>query len=312
MKRSTLKSKFIGALVGTAIGDAIGMPFEGLGPQQVTKTCIIPLEMRGGRLPKGSYTDDTELMIGVTESLIENEGNVDQQHMLQRFIENFDRKRGYGLGTTQILFQVAHAKDIFFGEGSFGNGAAMRIAPVSLFYYDSPADLHNAVVKSSEITHAHVLGMEGALLQAYAIAIALRSNPANSLDKTEFIRESYSIVKHDLYKQKLNTISALLDKNSDQQSVIDALGNSIEAFNSVPIAIYSFLANIENFEDAVTYAVCLGGDTDTIAAMAGAISGAYLGMDAIPAQWLNHLENKEYIIKLTERIFSLKYDKNKH
>jgi ADP-ribosylglycohydrolase len=154
MNHAILKSKFIGALVGNAIGDAIGMPFEGLNPQQVSKTCTIPLEMREGRLPKGSYTDDTELLIGVAESLIANKGSVDQQHMLQRFIENFDRKRGYGLGTTQILFQVAHAKDIFFGEGSFGNDAAMRIAPLSLFYYDSPADLHNAVTKSSEITHA--------------------------------------------------------------------------------------------------------------------------------------------------------------
>ena len=314
MNKSALKSKFIGALIGTAVGDAIGMPFEGSN-YEIKKVCPMPLEMCTGRLSKGSYTDDTELMIGVAESLVTNEGLIDQHKMLQRFIENFDRKRGYGFGTTQILYQVAQggsfevlAKNMF-GEGSFGNGAAMRVAPVSLVYYDKPVELYNAVVKASEITHTHILGIEGALLQAHAIAIALRSNlTANSLDTTEVIKEFYDIVKHDLFKHKLEKISELLDKNSDQQFVIDELGNSVEAFNSVPIAIYSFLANMQNFEDAVTYAVCLGGDTDTIAAMAGAISGAYLGVEAIPERWLNCLENKEYIRKLAELIFSLKYD----
>jgi poly(ADP-ribose) glycohydrolase ARH3 len=312
MNKSIVKSKFIGALIGTAIGDALGMPYE------LNTTCTMPLEMREGRLPKGSYTDDTELMIGVAESLITNEGLIDQRHMLQRFIENFDRKRGYGFGTTQILHQVAQGGSFeviaktMFGEGSFGNGAAMHIAPVSLVYYDTSAKLYDAVVKSSEITHAHTLGIDGALLQAHAIAIALRSNPTvTPLDKTEFIAELYGIVKHDLYKQKLDKISGFLDENGDYQLIIDELGNTVEAYNSVPVAIYSFLKNSQDFEDAVTYAVCLGGDTDTIGAMTGAISGAYLGVEAIPERWLNCLENKDYILKLAERLFSLKYDENK-
>lgn len=306
MNQSVLKSKFIGALIGTAIGDAIGMPYEGLTHQEVNATCTLPLEMQDGRLSKGSYTDDTELAIGIAESLITNKGLVDKNHILQRFIENFDRKRGYGFGTISILQKKANAATLF-GTGSYGNGAAMRIAPISLVYYDTPTNLYEAVAKCSEITHAHVLGIEGAQIQAHAIAVALRSiQSTHSLDATEFVNEIMGIAKQDVYKQKLHKILNLLNEKGDHQLVIDELGNGVEAFNSVPSAVYSFLSNLNSFEDAVTYAVCLGKDTDTIAAMTGAIAGAYLGVEAIPSEWIDCLENKDFIKNLAERIFHLK------
>jgi poly(ADP-ribose) glycohydrolase ARH3 len=307
MNQSVLKSKFIGALIGTAIGDAIGMPFEGLTTQEINATCTIPIEMQNGRLPKGSYTDDTELAIGIAESLIANKGLVDKNHILQRFIENFDRKRGYGFGTINVIQNKANAKTLF-RTGSYGNGAAMRIAPLSLVYYDTPTNLYEAVVKCSEITHAHVLGIEGAQIQAHAIAIAIRSIPStHSLDTAEFVKELLGIVGQDVYKQKLHKILNLLNEKGDHQLIIDELGNGVEAFNSVPSAVYSFLANLNSFEDAITYAVQLGKDTDTIAAMTGAIAGAYLGVEAIRESWIDCLENKDYIKNLAERIFHLKY-----
>ncbi|MFX1465557.1 MAG: ADP-ribosylglycohydrolase family protein [Promethearchaeota archaeon] len=306
MNQSILKSKFIGALLGTAVGDAIGMPFEGLTSQEVNVKCTKPIEMQEGRLPKGSYTDDTELAIGIAESLITNKGLVNKNHILYRFKENFNRKRGYGFGTIKILQKKANAKTLF-GTGSYGNGAAMRIAPISFVYYDSPTNLSKAVTKCSEITHAHVLGIEGAQIQANAIAIALRSIPStHSLDTTKFVKELLGFVKQDIYQQKLHKILSLLSKKSDHQLVIGELGNGVEAFNSVPSAVFSFLTNLNSFEDAVTYAVCLGRDTDTIAAMTGAISGAYLGVEAIPKRWIDYLENKDYIKDLAERLFQLK------
>jgi len=84
------------------------------------------------------------------------------------------------------------------------------------------------------------------------------------------------------------------------------LGNGIEAFNSVPAAIYSFLVNPGSFAQAALYAVSLGGDTDTIGAMSGAISGAYLGIEAIPGKWEGKLENRGYIRELAEKLCTLK------
>ena len=83
------------------------------------------------------------------------------------------------------------------------------------------------------------------------------------------------------------------------------LGHGIEAFNSVPTAIFSFLVHPEDFSSTIIYAVSLGGDTDTIASMAGAISGAHLGIDALPLEWLDHLENRNYISDLATRLWEL-------
>jgi len=83
--------------------------------------------------------------------------------------------------------------------------------------------------------------------------------------------------------------------------IIRELGNGLETFNSVPTAIYYFLRNLPSFRSALEYAVSLGGDVDTIGAMAGAIGGAYHGVEAIPVEWLRELERKEYIEGLAKR-----------
>jgi len=100
-----------------------------------------------------------------------------------------------------------------------------------------------------------------------------------------------------VYREKLNKIEALL-RQPDRGRVILELGNGIEVFNSVPTAIYSFLSQPHSFARAVLSAISLGGDTDTIGAMTGAISGAYLGFDSIPGKWRDKLENRLYIAEL--------------
>ena len=88
------------------------------------------------------------------------------------------------------------------------------------------------------------------------------------------------------------------------------LGNGIEAFNSVPTAIYCF-ARLETFQESILYAISLGGDTDTIAAMTGAINGAFYGAEGIPGSWKNELEEGEkgrsYIEKLARELWLIKY-----
>lgn len=92
--------------------------------------------------------------------------------------------------------------------------------------------------------------------------------------------------------------------------LVARLGNGIEAYNSVPTAIYSFLSHPLSFKEAVLYAISLGGDTDTIGAMTGAISGAYLGVDSIPGKWQMKLENRLYIAELAQRLWQIKLPGN--
>jgi len=307
MDREDLRSKILGSLMGTGVGDALGASLEGwrrVDPDEVRALA----EKRDTLI----YTDDTHMMIGVAESLIENEG-FDGEHMTGRFMENYSREpfRGYGPGPPRVFRLIKSgeawdkAAERLYGGGSFGNGSAMRIAPVGVFYYDDIAKLKEIAYKSSQITHAHELGKEGAALQAYAIALATQADPSLALQGNEFLRKLTQFVEHEVYRQRLEGVEELLGEK-DRSKVVAELGHGIEAFNSVPTAIYSFLSHPNSFEEAVIYAISLGGDTDTIGAMTGAISGAYLGIEAIPEKWQEKLENRDYIVELADRLWRIK------
>ncbi|MDI6810315.1 MAG: ADP-ribosylglycohydrolase family protein [archaeon] len=301
-----LKSKFRGALIGSAVGDAIGAPVEGWSMEMVSSMYS---EEKGWKMIYGRYTDDTEMMIGVAESLIEHKG-FNGADMARTFIQNYDATRGYGPGSKEALKRIRDgerwdeaSEKLFGGEGSYGNGAAMRIAPIGILYYDDADKLREIAYKSSHITHSHELGKEGAALQAFSIALAVRGQ------KEGMVSALKEFVKNGVYKEKIRKIAILLDKEASKKEVISELGNGEAAFNSVPTAIYSFL-RFDNFEDSVAYAVSLGGDTDTIGAMTGAISGAYYGEGAIPTEWVERLEEggkgKSYIKRLAEELYHLK------
>ena len=281
-----LKSKFLGSLIGTAIGDSLGA---------------------GGR----RYTDDTAMMIGVAESLIENKG-FNAEHMAHTFIKNYDAEpwRGYGPGPPAIFQMVKsglnwrEAAEKIYPGGSYGNGAAMRVAPIGLFYYDDLDELKKISCQSSRITHTHPLGMEGAALQAFSVALAVKAEPG-CLDKHNFLDKLSNLIETDEYQEKLKSIKILLRESAGEARAITELGNTVEAFNSVPISIYSFLANT-GFKAALDYALGLGGDRDTISAMTGAIAGACYGFEDIPKEWKNGLENRDHIEWLAVRLWQLK------
>jgi poly(ADP-ribose) glycohydrolase ARH3 len=180
----------------------------------------------------------------------------------------------------------------------------MRAAPIGVFYRDDLETLREVACGSSQITHAHPLGKEGAALQAYAIALATALEPSSGFDRPEFLSRLVNFTSEKAYRDKLNKIGSLMVR-PDPEKVVLELGNGIEAFNSVPTAICCFLSQPDSFEGAVFGAISLGGDTDTIGAMTGAISGAYLGVDAIPGRWQDKLENRRYIAELAGSLCNL-------
>jgi len=298
-----LRSKFVGCLVGSAVGDALGRPLEGL--------WISELKIEEGF--SGRWTDDTHMMIGVAESLIENQG-FDGSHMAQTFIQNYEREpwRGYASGPPRVFKWIRSgvawneaAKRLFGGAGSYGNGAAMRVAPVGVFYHDDSEQLRPVAYSQSQITHAHELGKEGAALQAYAVALAVNANLSSELEPSAFLEELKDFTRSEAYKRKLEATKRLLSE-TDRLRVVRELGNGVEAYNSVPTAIYSFLRNHQSFEKSLLYAVSLGGDTDTIGAMTGAICGAYRGAEDVPKRWKIRLEKRTYIEQLAENLLEIK------
>lgn len=308
MDEEVLRGKFAGALVGTAVGDAVGAGFEG---RRATE--IQAIEWAAGRREVLAYTDDTHMMIGAAESLVQKEG-FDGEHMAHVFIRNYELEpwRGYGPGPPSVFRMIRagedwnEAADKLYHGGSYGNGSAMRIAPIAVFYHNDFTMLREVAYRSSQITHSHVLGKEGAALQAYAIALAVALEAGKAFESQQFLGRLGELIQHETYQEKLESVTALLlDADRFKAKVVAGLGNSVEAFNSVPTAIYSFLSHPDSFQDAILFAVSLGGDTDTIAAMTGAISGAYLGVEAVPNKWRLKLENREYIEELASVLFDI-------
>ena len=172
----------------------------------------------------------------------------------------------------------------------------------------------------SEITHAHELAKEGAALLAFAVALACRygcnrytvsaeEEEEAGETKREMLRSLHAFARHRIYKEKLARIEALLHAKDEEEArmrAVSELGNGEAAFNSVPTAIFSFLRS-HDFRESIVFAISLGGDTDTIAAMTGAVSGAFYGERSIPREWLESLESGvvAYLTKLAEDLYEL-------
>ena len=293
-------AKFIGCLVGTAIGDSLGARFEG-SPASVASADLAP-----------RYTDDTALTIAVAESLTECR-QFHYWHMAERFLKKYEQEpwRRYG-HTLSRVFRLMRNGKLGFGmidrdlypEGSFGNGAPMRVAPVGLLYYDDPKMLRETAYHCAGITHSHELGLEGAALQACAVALAVLAEP-DEIRTTEFLGALRMFTKPGPYQDKLKTIVRLLGEEPSPEAVAMELGTGASSVESVSVSIYSFLAN-RDFKSAVAFAVSLGGDSDTIGAMTGAIAGACYGVEGIPSQWLETVENRSYIEQLAKKLWEVK------
>jgi poly(ADP-ribose) glycohydrolase ARH3 len=297
--KAKLWGKYLGCMLGSALGDAIGelafrFPAEGR------------LRAAIAAAPVLCYTDDTAMAIGLAESLTEK-GGLDPQHLGRTFHRHFNREpwRGYASGPPTIFHAVEKsgltyeeaARSLFGGQGSQGNGAAMRVAPLGLFFHDAP-DLYDQAVAAAAVTHGHPLAQDGAAVQATAVALALHLDPQKPFPRDAFLRRLLTLAKTPEIKTKLSLVRTLLKGEVPGREAAAILGKSVKIHESLPFALYAFLARPHSFEDCLLAAVLNGGDRDTLGAMAGAISGAYLGGTAITALWREKLENQGLIERL--------------
>lgn len=282
-------------MLASALGDALGASFYRWNRDELR------------------YTDDSAMALAIAEHLIELGGRIDSEKLAWKFVETYEKEpwRGYGPGPPRIFKLIKRGmgpleldKRLYPG-GSYGNGAAMRIAPVGLFFYDDFDELRLAVVEACKPTHNHPLAVEGALLEAASVARAVKLDPMKEVDRFDFIDYLESLTSSEVYLRKLKRLGELLEEEHSRREVVKNLGNSVEAFNSVPTAIYCYLREQDPVK-AIQAAINLRGDMDTIACMAAAIAGAHRGLEAIPERDLARLENAAYIRGLAERLVEIK------
>ncbi|XP_067867420.1 ADP-ribosylhydrolase ARH3 isoform X2 [Heterodontus francisci] len=263
-------------MTGALLGDCIGGEFEGKELVRMQDVIEAVRALEEHRQEEGSlaYSDDTAMTRCVAQSLITKQ-DFDEVDMAKRFAEEYKEhpNRGYGSGVIRVFKKLLSpncndvfkpAREQFKGKGSYGNGGAMRIAPIALAYPDV-----QDVKKSLSI-----------LVDLLGHCLCFHEFP---------------------YCNRLKKMKTFLSRTDvSKEEVVNELGNGIAAFESVPTAIYSFLRCMDpdpeipekynGLERTIIYSISLGGDTDTIATMAGAIAGAYYGKDLIPESWQKSCE----------------------
>lgn len=313
MTAQKLKTKFLGGLFGTGLGDAIGE----LAFRRRTKPRLLEGIQQSSEL---RYTDDTVMAIGLAESLLSTHGRVNPEKVGKTFHSHYkkDPSRGYGQGPPTVFRKVEHqetsyveaAKELFNGEGSFGNGASMRITPIGLYFFDDQK-LYQKAKKSAIPTHTHKLGIDGAASLAKLISMAVKEDKEEQNIKEkqfEILDRLQDFVKTTKFKAKLNTVVTLLRNDVELKVAARRLGagEKVTALDSVPFVIFAFFHNPYSFRDALLDTVLVSEDRDTIGAMLGGALGSYLGTDAIPSSWIEKLENRNHIEKLATQLFTLK------
>jgi poly(ADP-ribose) glycohydrolase ARH3 len=318
-----LQDRFIGCMLGSMIGDVIGAAVEGESPGYIQKTFqslddILALtyvdELFGRKWLVGRYTDDTQMLLSVAEWLL-HDSALDGKSLLARFSNAYDFSRRYGSGTAMILEAFPKHQSnwtalatMMFPQGSYGNGSAMRVAPVGLCFHRDAGAIYEIAKTSSATTHSHQWAIQGAILQAVAVALAIGSKsefvPLNFLEALQKVVTRFENHGQDAspYQKAFATMRESLLASMPPCKVADQLGNGIKAQEAVPMAIYCFLMSPFSYETALKNAVFIGGDTDTIASMTSAISGAYLGKSAIPQKWLGRVREDSYTAERIERL----------
>lgn len=306
MDDTTRAELFRGAIVGTAVGDALGAPFEGRRhppPSAIHAWAESSEPLR--------WTDDTHLTIGVAASL-GSIGDLDCDDMAARFASNYEAEpwRGYGAGPPRVFAALRSgegwrraARHLYDGRGSFGNGAAMRSVPFGLYAWRDPRRAAALAYDAAAITHAHVLGRQGAAAIAYACArmVTASGSGQEARDVPGVMTELGDVADAPEFRARFE-IAAQLGPGTAPVVAARKLGNGIAAVDSVPAAIHAAVHHRGSFAEAVLHAVAIGGDTDTIAAMTGGLSGALHGLSAIPRSWVERAERIDELVDLADRL----------
>lgn len=270
----------------------------------------------------------------VAKSLINYDSESYQKVLAMNFAKEYfnSPNRGYGASINHLFNQMkkdnfndvlSPALNQFQGRGSFGNGGAMRVSPVSLYCVNKSEDfLVDLVKKTTEITHTHSVGINGAILQALAIHKILKKDPTENFDKAAYLDElsSYFEINENVdemgpskekhFTKQLKEVKRLINKDFEPSNdeVVNALGHSVNALYSVPTALYCFLKNshLENpLRSLLEYTIGLGGDTDTIASMSLALMGSFHGSSVISPNLVKHCESNEIMLDLADQLYEV-------
>jgi len=287
-----LRERFAGVLLGTAVGDSLGLPAEGLTRSRVERRWHGNWQHRFV-FRHGMCSDDTEHTFFVSQALL---AHPDDPVAFQRCLAWRLRlwllglPAGIGLATLRAILKLWWGiPESRSGVYSAGNGPAMRSAIIGAFFYDDPGNRTEFVSAATRLTHTDPKAETAALSVAEAAAWTLiQDRPQRDLTS-----RLAGVGSDEEWLSICKRLDESLAKGASVASFAYSLGLkegvSGYSYHSVPVALYAWLRSPDNFRDALVSALDCGGDTDTIGAIVGALAGASAGVRGIPSEWLSRI-----------------------
>ncbi|MDB5387521.1 MAG: ADP-ribosylglycohydrolase family protein [Planctomycetaceae bacterium] len=309
-------STVAGCLIGCAVGDAMGAPFEGLWSESIPSADLLLAgfhEYHG--YPRGQYTDDTQLTLATIESVVARRV-IHIPDIARRIAELWRHYSVIGPGgacTAAAERFLATGSHIQMGAavGQAGNGAAMRTASLGLWFGDNHDAVISAVTEVSQLTHRDSRSIAGGVVIAMAAGALARNRKLNAEAFCAYLADSCRQIN-----PELADLLVQLPLHFESNSAIDFIAHSgqekpefdrpiITPFvvPTVLAAIYCLIVHPNSWSDAVTTAIRLGGDVDTLGAIVGAVAGARDGIESIPRHLVETVQNSRSILTLATKYY---------
>jgi ADP-ribosylglycohydrolase len=271
------------SLAGLSVGDAFGQRFFRPDAEAFVAQRTLPST-------PWYWTDDTEMALSIVDELREHLG-IDPDSLVQKFLKRFRMNRGYGHGAVQWMHAVAQGEhwksastQLFEGMGSYGNGGAMRVAPLGAYFSGDPEKAREEAIKSAIVTHAHPEGQAGAIAVAVAACIVSAPNPPQGHD---LLRAVAAFVPEGDTRSVILRGTQLSPDSIEGVARVLGSGYNVSSQDTVPFALFAAAHHLYDFEEALWWTVAGLGDRDTTCAMVGGI----VSMTAkIPVKWLKARE----------------------
>lgn len=281
------------SLEGLSIGDAFGQQFFFPGVVETASPDNLPS-------PPWNYTDDTEMAMGLVQ-VLEEYREVNQDALAKKFAERYtvNPYRGYGAGARELLQNIQTGADwrtesraMFEGSGSYGNGGAMRVAPLGGWYADDIEGTIEQATRSAIVTHTHPEGVAGTIAVALAAGwAARRAASRRTTPSNEMLPWVISHLEPSEVRSRLEWASTYkLDTWPFTVASQVGCGEQISAQDTVPFCLWLAASQIDDYCRAMWTAARVGGDIDTNCAIVGGIVALSVGRDGIPADWRRHRE----------------------
>ena len=285
------KERTLLSLEGLSVGDALGERFFGPVVEAIER-------MMAREVPPGpwGYTDDTEMALSVCEVLLER-GELDPDDLAAAFARRFSPNRGYGGGAYNLIqaFQRGAswkqaAPAMFKGSGSYGNGAAMRVAPLGAYVADNLDAVVVQAKRSALVTHAHPEGVAGAVAVAVAAATVYQQSVSDSLDAAELFEIVLGRTPNSTTRKRILEASNLSSNTRPDEAARQlGSGQEVSSQDTVPFVLWCAAHNLSDYETAFWQTVSGLGDRDTTCAMVGGIVA--LSSRSVPAKWVAQREH---------------------